>query len=136
MKSFAKIQRVVCWQKKDSTWYSTTMKKKLPTQNERIEKIYKILTDNEQNLKHLKILKNNEQNLQYLGLLKENEQNLKDLGSLKNRLDTLDKIMITVDKIAGGMQDYRTEQELNANKLSEHQDDIDRIKKHVHLSTI
>lgn len=69
-------------------------------------------------------------------ILRENEQNLKDLGGLKHRLDTLDKIMVTVDKIAGGMQKYEQEQTLNSNKLSEHSDRLDRIEKHLHIPPI
>src|SRR3989339_35202 len=48
-------------------------------------------------------------------IIRDNEQNLKDLGGLKNRLETLDKIMVTVDKIAGDMSAYREEQTLHAN---------------------
>lgn len=40
-------------------------------------------------------------------IIRENEQNLKDLGTLKSRLDILDKIYITVDKIAGEVTTYR-----------------------------
>ncbi|MBI5448781.1 hypothetical protein HY948_00455 [Candidatus Gottesmanbacteria bacterium] len=43
-------------------------------------------------------------------ILHDNEQNLKDLGGLKHRLNTLDTIMVTVDKIAGSIQTYQREQ--------------------------
>jgi chromosome segregation ATPase len=69
-------------------------------------------------------------------ILRENEQNLKDLGGLKHRLDTLDKIMVTVDKIAGSIQTYQQEQTLNSNKLSTHDDRLEKIEKHLHFSTI
>lgn len=66
-------------------------------------------------------------------ILKENEQNLKNLGGLKHRLDTLDKIMVTVDKIAGSIQTYQQEQTLNSNTLSLHENRLEKIEKHVHL---
>ena len=58
-------------------------------------------------------------------ILRENEQNLKDLGSLKHRLTTLDRIMITVDKIAGSMQSYQQEQILRSDALTDHSDKIE-----------
>lgn len=66
-------------------------------------------------------------------IIKENEQNLKDLGTLKTRLDTLDKILVTVDKIAGGIQKYEQEQTLNSEKLSQHDDRIEKIETHLNL---
>lgn len=66
-------------------------------------------------------------------IIKENEQNLKDLGGLKSRLDVLDKIFVTVDKIAGEVTTYRGQQELNSNKLSNHEDRIEKVEKHLHL---
>jgi len=69
-------------------------------------------------------------------ILRENEQNLKDLGGLKNRLDTLDKILVTVDKMAGSMQAYQQEQGLNSNKLSNHEDRLETIEKHLHFPSI
>ncbi len=66
-------------------------------------------------------------------ILRENEQNLIDLGELKHRLDTLDKIMVTVDKIAGGIQSYQQEQTLNSDKLAKHDDRFEKIEKHLHL---
>ncbi len=67
-------------------------------------------------------------------IIRENEQNLKDLGGLKHRLDTLDKIMVTVDKIAGGIQTYQQEQTLNSNKLSKHSDRLEIIEKHLNIT--
>lgn len=68
-------------------------------------------------------------------ILRENEQNLKDLGGLKHRLDTLDKIMVSVDKIAGGIQSYQQEQTLNSGKLTNHGERIEKIERHLHLPT-
>lgn len=67
-------------------------------------------------------------------IIHENEQNLKDLGNLKNRLDLLDKIYITVDKIAGEVTTYRQQQELNSDKLAKHDGRIEKIEKHLHFS--
>lgn len=66
-------------------------------------------------------------------ILRENEQNLKDLGGLKNRLDVLDKIFVTVDKLAGEIVTYRGEQTLNSNTLSKHDDRIEKIEKHLNF---
>ncbi|EKD67218.1 MAG: hypothetical protein ACD_48C00533G0003 [uncultured bacterium] len=66
-------------------------------------------------------------------ILRENEQNLKDLGGLNNRLNTLDKIMVSVDKIAGSVQKYDQEQTLNSGKLSNHDDRLEKIEKHLNL---
>ncbi len=66
-------------------------------------------------------------------ILRENEQNLKDLGGLKNKLDTLDKIFVTVDKLAGEVTTYRGQQELNSNTLSKHNDRIEKIEKHLNF---
>jgi hypothetical protein len=67
-------------------------------------------------------------------IIRENEQNLKDLGNLKCRLDVLDKIYVTVDKIAGEVTTYRQQQELNSSKLTNHADRIEKIEKHLHFS--
>lgn len=69
-------------------------------------------------------------------ILRNNEQNLKDLGGLKHRLSTLDKIMISVDNIAGDVQKYQQEQTLNSNTLSKHSDRLDRVEKHLHLTPL
>lgn len=66
-------------------------------------------------------------------IIKENEQNLKDLGGLKHRLDTLDKIMVTVDKIAGGVQAIREEQTLHVNVHDRIDRRIDRLENHAKL---
>lgn len=67
-------------------------------------------------------------------IIRENEQNLKDLGTLKGRLDLLDKIYLTVDKIAGEVTTYRQQQELNSGKLTSHDDRLVKIEKHLHFS--
>lgn len=67
-------------------------------------------------------------------ILRENEQNLKDLGTLKSRLDLLDKIYITVDKIAGDVSAYREQQELNSGTLAAHDVRIGKVEKHLHLT--
>jgi hypothetical protein len=66
-------------------------------------------------------------------ILRENEENLKDLGGLKHRLDTLDRIMVTVDKMAGDMQTYRQEQTINAHTLSKHEDRLEKVEKILHI---
>lgn len=66
-------------------------------------------------------------------IIRENEQNLKDLGGLKNRLDLLDKIMTKVDKIAGEVTAYREQQELNSEKLTDHDDRIEKVEQHLNL---
>jgi len=66
-------------------------------------------------------------------VIRENEQNLKDLGGLKKRLDILDKIMTTVDKIAGGIDKYDKEQTLNSKTLSDHNDRLEKVEKHLNL---
>lgn len=67
-------------------------------------------------------------------ILRDNEHNLKELGNLKSRLDTLDKILVHVDKIAGDSQAYRQEQELNSKKLSNHEDRLEKVEKHLNIS--
>lgn len=63
------------------------------------------------------------------------------LDQVPKRLDLLDKILTSVDKLAGEVKGYREEQELNANKLTDHDDQlekqkirIDRIDKQVHFT--
>ncbi len=68
-------------------------------------------------------------------ILRENEQNLKDLGTLKNRLDLLDKIYVKIDKIAGDVTAYREQQELNSAKLTDHDDRIEKVEKHLYKLT-
>ncbi|MCX6791881.1 MAG: hypothetical protein NT149_02485 [Candidatus Gottesmanbacteria bacterium] len=67
-------------------------------------------------------------------IIRENEQNLKDLGNLKGRLDLLDKIYVSVDKIAGEVTTYRQQQELNSGKLANHDDRLGKVEKHLHFS--
>jgi len=67
-------------------------------------------------------------------IIQENEQNFRDLGTLKHRLDTLDKILVSVDKIAGGVKTYREQQELNSTKLVNHGDRLEKVEKHLHLT--
>jgi len=67
-------------------------------------------------------------------IIRENEQNLKNLGNLKNRLDLLDKIYVNVDKIAGEVTTYRGQQELNSSKLIDHDNRIEKVEKHLHLT--
>lgn len=67
-------------------------------------------------------------------IISENEQNLKNLGTLKNRLDLLDKIYVKIDKIAGEVTNYREQQELNSGKLADHDDRLEKVEKHLHLT--
>lgn len=64
------------------------------------------------------------------------------LDQVPKRLDLLDKILISVDKLVGEVKGYREEQELNGNKLADHDEQlqkhgarIDRVEKHLHLTT-
>jgi len=64
------------------------------------------------------------------------------LDQVPKRLDLLDKILTSVDELADEVKGYREEQELNANKLTNHDDQlekqktrIDRIDKHLHITT-
>jgi HD superfamily phosphodiesterase len=64
------------------------------------------------------------------------------LDKVPKRLDLLDKILTSVDKLVGEVKGYREEQELNANKIADHTDQlekqkthIDRIETHFHLTT-
>jgi uncharacterized lipoprotein YehR (DUF1307 family) len=66
-------------------------------------------------------------------IIRENEQNLKDLSGLKHRLDLLDEIRTSIDKIAGNSQKYIDEQTLNSDKLSKHEKRFERIEKHLKL---
>ena len=66
-------------------------------------------------------------------IIHENEQNLKDLGGLKHRLDTLDKIMTTVDKIAGDMHTLRQEQTLHMHTHDRIDERVTRLEKHTKL---
>jgi hypothetical protein len=64
------------------------------------------------------------------------------LDQVPKRLNLLDKILTSVDKLVGEVKGYREEQELNANKIANHDDQlekqkthIDRIETHFHLTT-
>jgi len=64
------------------------------------------------------------------------------LDQVPKRLNLLDKILTSVDKLVGEVKGYREEQELNANKIADHTDQlekqkthIDRIETHFHLTT-
>ena len=55
------------------------------------------------------------------------------LDELPKRLKTLDKMMVSVDKIAGDMSAYREEQTLHANVHDRIDLRIDRLEKHTNL---
>ena len=64
------------------------------------------------------------------------------LDQVPKRLDLLDKILTSVDKLVFEVKGYREEQELNSSKLSLHDDEleknkfkIDLIEKHIHLAS-
>lgn len=63
------------------------------------------------------------------------------LDQVPKRLNLLDRILTSVDKLVGEMKGYREEQALNSDKLSRHDDElgkhkllIDRVLKHLHIS--
>lgn len=65
------------------------------------------------------------------------------LDQVPKKLDLLDKILTSVDKLVSEIKGYREEQELNAEKLSDHGNlleqhvsSIDRINKHLHFPAI
>lgn len=55
------------------------------------------------------------------------------LDQVPKRLDLLDKILTSVDKLVGEVKGYREEQELNSTKLAGHDDRIEKVEKHLHL---
>jgi HD superfamily phosphodiesterase len=55
------------------------------------------------------------------------------LDQVPKRLDLLDKIFTSVDKLVGEIKGYREQQELNSAKLSDHDDRIEKVEKHLHL---
>lgn len=57
------------------------------------------------------------------------------LSEVPKRLNLLDKILTSVDKLVGEVKGYRVEQELNANKLSQHDDRLDGIEKRLRITT-
>jgi hypothetical protein len=63
------------------------------------------------------------------------------LDQVPKRLDILDKILTSVDALVGEVKGYREEQELNANKIAQHDDvlekhtaRIERLDKHLHIA--
>jgi len=129
--------------KKSSNRHTTTAESKLVTKQD-IQMLSTKIDRNQKALDQLddisKKIDRNQKALDQLDdvgrILRENEQNLKDLGGLKHRLDTLDKIMVSVDKIAGSIQTYQQEQVLNSNKLSSHEERLETIEKHLHFPSI
>lgn len=63
----------------------------------------------------------------------ENEQSVTNIGGLQHYFDTIDKIEIILDKLAGEVTTYRGQQELNSNTLSKHNDRIETIEKHLNF---
>lgn len=55
------------------------------------------------------------------------------LDQVPKRLDLLDKILTSVDKLVGEINGYREQQELNSGKLSDHDDRIEKVEKHLHF---
>ncbi|OGG08881.1 hypothetical protein A2154_04120 [Candidatus Gottesmanbacteria bacterium RBG_16_43_7] len=62
-------------------------------------------------------------------LIETNQESLNQLESIQRQLNTLDKILISVDKIAGEVTTYRGQQELNSQKLINHGDRIEKLEK-------
>jgi HD superfamily phosphodiesterase len=54
------------------------------------------------------------------------------LDQVPKRLDLLDRILTSVDKLVGEVKGYREEQELNANKIINHDD---QLEKQTHVLT-
>jgi HD superfamily phosphodiesterase len=55
------------------------------------------------------------------------------LDQVPKRLDLLDRILTSVDKLVEEIKGYREQQELNSDKLSRHDDRIEKIEKHLHF---
>jgi hypothetical protein len=55
------------------------------------------------------------------------------LDQVPKRLDILDKILTSVDKLVGEVKGYREQQELNSGKLANHDDRIEKVEKHLHI---
>lgn len=64
------------------------------------------------------------------------DDKLRDTGldQVPKRLDLLDKILTSVDKLVGEVKGYREQQELNSGKLATHDDRIEKVEKHLHIS--
>lgn len=64
------------------------------------------------------------------------EQILERLDKHDKKFEKIDHLIEVVDRIAGDIRDYREEQELNAQKLSDHSDQLEdhaeRLKKVEH----
>lgn len=56
------------------------------------------------------------------------------LDQVPKRLDLLDKILTSVDKLIGEIKNYREQQELNSGKLTDHEDRIEKVEKHIQLT--
>ena len=67
--------------------------------------------------------------------MKRPKKAAKNVAGLQHYLRTIDKIKITVDKIAESIQTYQQEQALNSNTLSKHEDRLEKIETHLNLST-
>ena len=57
------------------------------------------------------------------------------LDQVPKRINILDKILTSVDKLVGEIKGYREEQQLNSGKLADHEDRIEKVEKHLHLPT-
>ena len=57
------------------------------------------------------------------------------LDQVPQRLNLLDKILTSVDSLVGEVKGYREQQELNSGKLAGHDERIEKVEKHLHLST-
>jgi len=55
------------------------------------------------------------------------------LDSVPKRLNLLDKILDSVDKLVGEIKAYREQQELNSNKVANLDDRVEKIESHLHL---
>lgn len=56
-----------------------------------------------------------------------------ELDQVPKRLDLLDRILTSVDKLVGEIKGYREQQELNSDTLIRHNDRIEKIEKHLHF---
>lgn len=55
------------------------------------------------------------------------------LDQVPKRLDLLDKMFTSIDKLVGEIKGYREQQELNSDKLIKHDDRIETIEQHLHF---
>jgi len=56
------------------------------------------------------------------------------LDQVPKRINLLDKILTSVDKLVGEVRDYREQQELNSGKLDDNEERIEKVEKHLHLT--